>query len=485
MTVQGKLMFKKLFGRRQSPKVFVIGLDCAPPELIFHQFRDILPNLSRLLAGGVYSEMVSSTPAITVPAWSSMTSSKDPGVLGFYGFRNRRDFTYDNRYIATGLSVKERRVWDILGEAGKECILVGVPQTYPIKPVNGHLISSFLTPSTTNPKIQWAHPASLMEEVNQLLAPEVYDVDVPQFRTDDKTFLLQQINDMTRKRFKVLRYLLDNKPWDFFMFVEMGVDRIHHGLWAHHDPHHRKHDPDSPFVNAIRDYYVELDREIGTLLERLPAGTHVIVVSDHGVKKMDGGICINEWLRREGYLTLLDDPPVGRLSSFEKVEVDWGKTTVWGDGGYYGRIFLNVAGREPAGQIPAGQYEAFRDQLARHIISIPGPDGSPLSTRVFKPEEIYRQVRGVAPDLIVYFDDLGWRSVGSFGHGDIYTFENDTGPDDANHAENGIFIYAPLENSLGGQQLARTQLMDFAPTVLDLFGLPIPADMQGKVIRAG
>jgi predicted AlkP superfamily phosphohydrolase/phosphomutase len=169
--------------------------------------------------------------------------------------------------------------------------------------------------------------------VEQLLAPEIYDVDVPQFRTDDKDFLLKQIYDMTRKRFKLLRYLLDEKPWDFFMFVEMGVDRIHHGLWAHHDAAHPKHDPDSPYLHAIRDYYVYLDQEIGTLLARLPSDTHVIVVSDHGVKKMDGGICINEWLRREGYLTLLDEPPTTHLSSFEKVEVDWSRTTAWGDGG--------------------------------------------------------------------------------------------------------------------------------------------------------
>ncbi|UCG22716.1 MAG: alkaline phosphatase family protein [Chloroflexota bacterium] len=476
-------MFKRIFGRKKDPKVFVIGLDCAPPELIFDEWRGILPNFRRLLEGGVYSELYSSTPAITVPAWSSMTSGKDPGILGFYGFRNRRDHSYDNRYIATGLSVKEKRVWDILGEAGKECIVVGVPQTYPIKPINGHLISSFLTPSTTNPKIQWAHPASLQAEVEKLLAPEVYDVDVPQFRTDDKAFLLQQINDMTRKHFEVLRYLLDEKPWDFFMFVEMGVDRIHHGLWAHHDPNHRNYDPDSPFIHAIKDYYIELDREIGTLLARLPDETHIIVVSDHGVKKMDGGICINEWLRREGYLTLLDDPPEGRLSSFEKVEVDWSNTTAWGDGGYYGRIFMNVAGREPNGVIPADQYEAFREKLAEHIKSIPSPNGAPLNTRAFMPQKIYREVRGVAPDLLVYFDDLGWRSVGSFGHGDIYTFENDTGPDDANHAENGIYIYTPPEHNLGGQQLPHTQLMDFAPTVLDLFDLPVPADMQGKVIR--
>jgi predicted AlkP superfamily phosphohydrolase/phosphomutase len=476
-------LFKNLLsGKKRRPKVFVIGLDCAPPELMFESWRDLLPNFKQLIDKGTYSEFMSSTPAITVPAWSSMTAGKDPGVLGFYGFRNRRDYTYDNRYIANSLSVKEKRVWEILGDAGKQCIVVGVPQTYPVEPINGCLISSFLTPTTTNPRTQWTHPASLRSEIEALLAPEIYDVDVPQFRTENKEFLLTQIHDMTRKRFTVLRHLLDNKPWDFFMFVEMGVDRIHHGMWAHHDHTHHKYDPNSPYLNAIKDYYIYLDREIGTLLERLPEGTHVITVSDHGVKPMRGGICINEWLCREGHLHLYDEPSTKRLTPFEKVEVDWSKTTAWGDGGYYGRIFLNVQGREPSGIIPMADYENVRDSLAEDIESIPDPEGNSIGTRAFKPEEIYRTVRNVAPDLIVYFGNLSWRSVGSFGHGDIHTFENDTGPDDANHAENGVWIYSRLGEDLGGKQMPATQLMDFAPTILDIFGLPIPADMQGKVI---
>lgn len=476
-------MLKSLLSRKKkNQKVFVIGLDCAPPELLFDAWRDKLPHFRQLINHGIYSQMMSSMPAITVPAWSCMTSSKDPGVLGIYGFRNRRDYSYDNRFIANGVWVREKRIWDILGEAGKECVVVGVPQTYPVRPINGHLISSFLTPSTTNPNVQWTHPASLRAEIEALLAPEVYDVDVPDFRTDDKVYLLQQIYDMTRKRFQVLRYLLDNKPWDFFMFVEMGVDRIHHGLWAHHDPTHHKHDPNSPFIKAIEEYYIYLDKEVGTLLERLPQGTHVITVSDHGVKAMKGGICINEWLRREGYLTLYDDPPTKWLSSFEKVEVDWSKTKAWGDGGYYGRIFLNVAGREPAGIIPPAEYESFRDHLAERICSIPDPQGNPIGTVTFKPEQVYRKTRNVPPDLIVYFGNLSWRSVGSFGYQGIYTFENDTGPDDANHAENGIWIYTRLGENLGGRRLSDTQLMDFTPTVLDIFGLPIQAGMQGHII---
>ena len=269
-------MFSRLFSRKKSPKLFVIGLDCAPPEFLFDQFRSDLPNLSRLIDRGSYRELMSCTPAITVPAWSVMTSGKDPGTLGFYGFRNRRDYSYDNRFIATGEYVKEKRVWQILDEAGKKCIVLGLPQTYPVRPLkNGMVVSSFLTPSTTNPRVQWTHPPELQAELNQLLAPEPYDVDIPQFRTHDKAFFLKQLYDMTRKRYQVLRHLVSKKPWDFFMFVEMGTDRIHHAMWAYHDTTHRKHEPNGPYVNAIRDYYIALDQEIGSLLDLLPSETHV------------------------------------------------------------------------------------------------------------------------------------------------------------------------------------------------------------------
>ena len=98
------------------------------------------------------------------------------------------------------------------------------------------------------------------------------------------------------------------------------------------------------------------------------------------------------------------------------------------------------------------------------------------------PEEIYHAVRNVAPDLIVYFGNLLWRSVGSLGLDSIYTFENDTGPDDANHAQQGMFILYDPSRNLGGRRM-QAEIMDVAPTVLHYLGEPIPADMQGKVIK--
>ncbi len=474
--------------KEKKPRLFVIGLDCAAPELVFDQWRTELPNLDRLLSAGAFGRLQSCTPCITVPAWSVMTSSKDPGTLGIYGFRNRADYSYDGLTIANGSAVKEPRAWEILSEAGKRVVVVGVPGSYPIKPVNGVLVGCFLTPATVGRdergrKVDkvFTHPAELSAKVNRWAGGE-YHVDIPRFRTEDKEDLLKQMYEMTRQHFEVLRHLLKTeKDWDFFMFVEMGTDRMHHGFWKFHDPSHPKYEPGNPYENAIRDYYKYLDGELGTLLERLDEDTAVMVVSDHGVEKMQGGICVNEWLLNEGLLALRDDRPQ-RITPMEKVEVDWGRTKVWGEGGYYARIYLNVKGREPEGVIEPAEYECFRDELARKLVAIPDPEGNPIGTRVYKPQEIYRKVNRIAPDLVVYFGDLHWRSVGSLGHPRVWTFENDTGPDDANHGQFGLLAYYDPQKDLGGRRLPDMEIMDFAPTVLNYFGLPVPVDMQGQVI---
>ena len=84
-----------------SAKVCVIGLDCAAPELVFDLWADRLPNLRRIMAQGVYGPLESTTPPITVPAWMCMMTGKDPGTLGIYGFRNRRDHSYDGLAFAS------------------------------------------------------------------------------------------------------------------------------------------------------------------------------------------------------------------------------------------------------------------------------------------------------------------------------------------------------------------------------------------------
>ncbi len=161
--------------------------------------------------------------------------------------------------------------------------------------------------------------------------------------------------------------------------------------------------------------------------------------------------------------------------------MDWARTQVWGEGGYSCRLCLNVAGREPQGVVAPADYKPLRADLIARLEALPGPEGRPLGTRVYRPEELWPvQRRGVPPDLVVYFGNLAWRSNGSLGHGQLYRFENDTGPDDANHGPEGLLVMRGPQIRAGRRD--DLHLLDIAPTVLHCFGLPVPAGMRGRVI---
>lgn len=465
-------------------RVAVIGLDCAEPSLVFDQWPDLLPNLTGLCRRGSFGNLTSSIPPITVPAWSCMASSKDPGQLGIYGFRNRKDYTYDGLSIAMSFAVKEPRIWDILTVAGQPSILVGVPGTFPIlQPIRGKMVSCFLTPDpreameSNDPVKQYTYPADLKYVIRDLVGE--YPVDVQGFRTEKKEWLLEQIRVMTEKQFKVVNHLAVNEPWKLLWYVEMGVDRIHHGFWQYHDSQHHRYEKGNPFEFAIRDHYVQVDRQIGEFIAKSdPSRTAFLVVSDHGAKRMDGGICFNDWLIREGYLVLKERAT--KPTRFDFKMVDWSKTRAWGEGGYYGRCFINVQGREPQGIVPGNQYEALRTELIRKLEALPDHNGRAIGTRVYRPQDIYRKVNGVPPDLIVVFGNLSWRSVGTVGNDGIYTFSNDTGPDDANHAQEGMYILATPDGSGPRGRVNGPTLYDVAPSILKMLGMPVPGDMIGK-----
>ena len=457
-------------------KVAVIGLDCAAPGLVFDRFRDELPNLRRLMDGGCWGRLLSTNPPITVPAWACMMSSQDPGQLGIYGFRNRKDHSYVGYSIANASVLTKDATWDILGREGKKVIVLAVPPSYPPKALNGVQVGCFLTPNTRK---TYTHPPELRDEIERV-APG-YVVDVEDFRTDDKTGVLERTYEKSRKHFAVAKHLLKAKPWDFFIMVEMGTDRMHHAFWGHMDERSPRYVKGNEYEHAIRDYYRFCDREVGEILALLPADTAVLVVSDHGAKSLDGGICFNEWLIEKGYLALKSYP--SKPTPINQCEIDWSRTKAWGDGGYYGRLFMNVRGREPQGIVEPGDYEKVRDEIVAGIEAIADPQGRHIGSRAYKPQEIYREVRNVAPDLMVYFGNLDWRSIGTVGTKSIYTFENDTGPDDANHDWHGIFILKTpdgVAQPKGEQQGLR--LYDVAPTILKLSGVAAPAGMIGRSV---
>lgn len=455
-------------GRR---RVMVIGLDCAEPTLVFDKYARVMPNVRRLMKRGRWGPLRSTVPPITVPAWTCMVSGSDPGELGVYGFRDRKSFDSYDLTFATSAGVRVPRLWDILGDLGLRSTVLFVPQTYPPGRIHGSLVSCFLTPGADS---DYARPPELKDEIEKQFGE--YIVDVPDFRTDDKDRLLSDIYAMSRQHFAMARYLLAKDDWDFFMMVEMGCDRFHHGFWKYIAEDHPRFER-TKYLESGLEYYAYVDREIGTLLDYAGPDTTVLVVSDHGARTMKGGICINEWLVRNGYLAFENMP--AEPTRFGKLKVAWSKTKAWGEGGYYGRVFMNVRGREPQGIIPREEYEVEREALRTRLEALGDEHGRPIGTVALTPEQAYPVVRGTPPDLIVLFGNLDWRSVGTVGLGTIHTFENDTGPDDANHAWDGVLVMAGMGVDPDGR-VEGAEVRDVARTVMRLFGLDPPESMGGK-----
>ncbi len=465
--------------RRSRPKMAIIGLDSAPPSLVFEKYD--LPNLKALMEHGRWGKLRSTDPPITVPAWTTITTGRDPGELGLYGFRNRLTYDYDHLTTVNQTHVTAPRIWDYLEDVGNYAITLGVPQTYPPRPHKGITVADFLAPHADS---GITYPAELSQELNRMAGGE-YMIDVKDFRTADKRELLKNIYTMVERRFRLAEELVRSKSWDFFMMVEIGLDRFHHAFWGYCTPGHQDYQPGNPFEHALEGFYKYLDLCVGRLLMVLEDDTTVMVISDHGVKSAVGGFCVNEWLIRNEWLHLLEYPKSEILLRPDMI--DWSRTRAWSEGGYYARVFLNVKGREPQGIIEPEQYDSVRDQLCSLLSTFDDESGNLIRNSVLKPGDIYRDCRNVPPDLMVYFGDLALRSIGTVGGKAIVQDSNIPGMDSANHDFFGIFIETRLSDLRRGIRrnviLKDISCLDITPTVLHEFGLAVPQGLGGTVIK--
>jgi len=458
-------------------RVLLIGLDCLVPDVLDPPAAELMPTLSALGARGISGVLQSTLPPITVPAWTSMLTGRDPGELGLYGFRNRHSVAYGDFMRSTSTAVRRPRIWDRLTAAGRASIVVGVPQTSPPPAINGVLISGFEGPVADG--APYTFPPELAGELPDVVGGP-YLFDVPNFRRTDLAEVAAQVETMTKRRFHLMRHLLRSREWDFAMLHEIGPDRMHHCFWQFHDHAHPHHDPGSPFRNAIARYYRQLDAELAALLADIGSDVAVLVASDHGACAMQGGVAVNDVLRQAGLLVLHREPT--EVEPLDPAAVDWSRTVAWAEGGYYARIFLNLRGRELDGVVALEDRAPVITRIRALFERLDISDGRVLVNYVAEPRELYRSVRGLAPDLMIFFAEESWRSLGTVGHTTRVEVGNDTGADGANHSRNGMFaLHAPGRSA---PQRRTASILDVTPTLLDLLGLPADPDLTGASMLA-
>ncbi|MFH1240037.1 MAG: alkaline phosphatase family protein [Candidatus Diapherotrites archaeon] len=466
-------------------KVFVLGIDGAPFQLIFNEWLDELPNIKQLMLTGVYAKSNSTIPPSTILAWTAFASGYDPGQMGVYSYTVRENKLSDETNLVNSTCKKKKMIWDLLSANNKKSIVLNVPLTYPVNEINGTIISGFLTPGL---KSKCCYPEEFKEELSELFDDE-YMFDVSGFvgyKNLAPKELIKRIYKLTEMNFTLIDYFLKNKEWDFFMSVLIGSDRLQHNLWRFIDEKHIKYEYDSELKDSIKNYYKYIDKKLGEIISLLPPKTTVIVASDHGFDRMDGRINLNQWLIDNSYLVL--KPEIQEKIKKEKLTlklsyIDWTKTKAYSVGAYQGRIYLNTKKRTPSGIVASDEVDLLKNELKQKLIKIKKDTGEKLNNKVFFPEEIY--VPGFtdeSPDLIVYFDNLKWGVNNDIGHDSLYSWSTIVGSDDAGHAPQGLFIMSGNKIAKKGN-LGEISILDVTPSILELLNLEIPKDMKGKSVN--
>ncbi len=450
-------------------KVFLFGIDGAPPELIFGKWLEDLPNIKKLMGKGAYAKINSAIPPSTIVAWNSMISGKDTSEIGIFSYTKNKE----GRLVNSN-DIKCRLMWDILDRAGKRSIVLYVPLTYPVKQINGCMVSGFMTPGIDS---NCVYPERLRDKIKSLGNADIFfdvAVGLAGHKGLDIDTLIKKTYEMTDMQIELLKDLLVKEEWDFFMAVMIGTDRLQHMLWRHFDETHRRFIKDSPHKNALKDYYAYLDKRLGEVLEMLDDDTGVIVTSDHGMIKQEGKININNWLIDQGYLKLKKE--ITEKTRFSADLVDMDHTIAYGGGAYNARVYIN---KEKVGE----DYERIKKEIADKLKEIPDDKGNPIDTKIYFSEDIYKDDSDPeCPDLTIYFDDLRWASNPDLGQEGLYSWKTALGADSAGHSRQGSFVICN-GGVLNKGDIGEIEIKQVAPTILKILDVEIPDDIEVEPIE--
>ncbi len=448
----------RLFSRtpRALTRTVVLGLDGTPFSLM-NQLVEAghMPNFAALLDVGTLVPMRSVLPTVSSVAWTSITTGCNPGKHNIFGFIDRVPLTHE-MFIPTSRHILAPTWVDHFDRAGKRVFSMGVPATYPPKPINGVLIPGFLAPSLKNA----THPLHLARELEA--AGYVIDIDAWQAREDRDAFLDELFNAFDRRCQTLFRFL-GQEPWDLFVAHIMDTDRLHHFLWADYEAGSERYAP------WFLRFYERVDEMIGRLVDALTDEVALLILSDHGFCSLEKEVHLNHWLRQAGYLQLASSDPKG-LRDLASSTRCYSLLP--------GRIYLKVRGREYEGSVaPGAEYERLRDEIAEGLASLRDDEtGAPVIEQVYRREELFSGgAFEMSPDLIAR-PARGYDLKGGFDKEVLF----EPSPVCGTHTYDDAMFYTR------GSELSEKsmQVVDVLPTLFSLLGMDVPEGIDGRSVAA-
>jgi len=466
-------------------KLIVVGLDGANWKLIEPWLKE-LPNIANLRAKGCWGDLKSCLPPVTVPNWKCYSTGKNPGKLGVYWFE-RIDCKNRKLEMSSSDSYKSLELWDYLNKHGIKTGIVNMPTTYPPKKVNGFLVSGgpdaeySLEGGYTYPK---NFAKYLKENFNYKIHPDKLLTSKKEVGEE-----VEEILKLIESRFKVA---LDILPKVNFLHITIFYLNVLQHFFFRGEPTKR--------AWKIVDKYIGKLSEMGT----------IVLMSDHGCKKIEQEFFINTWLKKEGYLKTkvgVDDflkvlgmtqenfvnffkkfkilklmhktvpkfmqtliPSEGGAQFERKIKkIDWEKTKAVGSG--QGLIYLNLDKNSP-------EFEKTRKEIIKKLRKLKYK-GKKVAAGVYKSEDVYwGPYINKSPNII--FEQASWvHTNGGVGRKNVFSAPKKW---EAENIRTGLFL-AYGDEIREGAKIREINIVDLAPTILHMFNLKIPDDMDGKVLK--
>ena len=510
-------------------RVVVIGLDGAHWDILKPRMAaGQMPNLKRLAEAGAMGDLRSIYPPETPAAWPSFMTGKNPGKHGVFDFLVYQPDTQTHVPV-NAHAWHGKAFWEYLSAAGKTSLVLNVPTTYPPRPIQGAMISGFLTPAGAK---DFAYPNELVDELEADFGPYPLFFESMAFVSAgseyNATRFLDELELMDKTKFQVAEQLSERFQPDFTMLHIWGTDRVQHELWSWMDPDHPRYDPRMAerFGPRIDAYYAMIDEHIGRLAEQAGPDAAVFVISDHGFGATHHFIDLNSWLLREGFITLKDSfgvrfkrflwdlgvtphnatrllAPILKLAGRFKAaspeaairkstgainipgmlnlnDVDWTRTRAFAPFGWSG-IFINTQGIRPNGCVAPEDYEAVRDEMVARWKELVNPmTGEPVGGPVTTNAEMFHgPYAKYGPDVMPLPLAEKYLPVCFFGFTSKEpVYENNTLF--GNHRMEGVL--AAKGPGIRTGTVDDANLIDIGPTVLHLLDQPVPDDMDGRVL---